>query len=70
MMDKFITVHQNGEEILIKIDWVEEIRKGDQGKAEIYFAFQILGCAEQDFAITDETYDEIKQKIMEVHNGC
>lgn len=68
-MSKFIEVHENGDEMMINLDWVEEIRKSDWGKADIYYSFQLNGCLGQDSVITDETYDEVKQKIMEAING-
>lgn len=62
-MSDFITVHENGEERLINLAWVEEIRPDNDAKAVVYFAFQGVGCIEQDCIKTDESYCEVKRKI-------
>lgn len=62
-MAKFVVVHENSEERMINLDWVEEIRQDEDNKADIYFAFQVAGCIEQDYIITDESYDEVKLRI-------
>lgn len=62
-MADFITVFENKEERMINLEWVEEIRPDGDGKAVIYFAFQGVGCIEQDCIKTDESYNEVKRKI-------
>lgn len=62
-MAEFITVFEDHQERMINLDWVEEIRPLDDGRAVIYFAFQNAGYIEQDQIKTDESYGEVKQKI-------
>lgn len=62
-MAEFICVHEKGEERLINLNWVEEIRPNMYGNAEIYFAFNAAGCCEQDYITSDESYGEVKRKI-------
>ena len=62
-MADFITVFEDRQERMINLDWVEEIRPGDDGRAVIYFAFQNYDSIEQDCIITDESYGEVKRKI-------
>ena len=62
-MSEFIVVHENGEERMINLDWVEEVRPGIGGNAFIYFAFQQSNTIDQDYIIADESYDEVKGMI-------
>lgn len=59
-MPDFIEVHENGEERLVNLRWVEEVMPDDDGKAVIYFAFQGVGYIEQDCIKTDESYADVK----------
>lgn len=61
-MAEFIIVHENGEERMVNLTWVEEIRPADR-QAAIYFAFQGAGYSEQDHIKTDEPYEAVKKKI-------
>lgn len=61
-MAEFIIVHENGEEIMVNLAWVEEIHPSD-GRAVIYFAFQGAGYIEQDCIKTDEPYESVKKMI-------
>lgn len=61
-MRNFIVIHENGEERMINTIWVEEVRPANN-QAVIYFAFQSNGTIEQDYILTDESYDEVKLKI-------
>lgn len=62
-MPEFIEVHENGEERLVNLRWVEEIRPDEDGKAVIYFAFQGVGYIEQDCIKADECYADVKRLI-------
>ena len=64
-MTKFIEVHLNGASCLINLAHVEEILCDTDGKCTIYFAFSVPNAIEQDYIIPDETYDQIKSKILE-----
>lgn len=61
-MAEFIIVHENSEERMVNLAWVEEIRC-DEGQAVIYFAFQGVGYIEQDHIKTDEPYEVVKKMI-------
>lgn len=61
-MDEFIVVHENGEERIVNLAWVEEIRP-DDGRAFFYYAFQGAGYMEQDSIKTDEPYNAVKRMI-------
>ena len=63
-MTKFIEVHLNGVNYLINLAHVEEIICGTDGSCTIYFAFSVPNAIEQDYIIPDETYDQIKSKIL------
>ena len=62
-MVEFIVVHENGEERMVNLAWVEEVRPDENNNATIYFAFQSVNCIEQDYIKADETYNEIKSQI-------
>lgn len=66
-MPKFIIVHdhaEDGEERLFNLAWVEEVRPGACGRADIYFAYKVDGYCEQDYILAQETYEEVKQMIL------
>ena len=65
-MTKFIEVHLNGESCLINLAHVEEIICNTKGECVIYFAFSVPNpnAIEQDYMMPDETYDQIKSKIL------
>ena len=63
-MTKFTEVHLNGASYLINLAHVEEILRDTDGKCTIYFAFSVPNAIEQDYIIPDETYDQIKSKIL------
>ena len=63
-MAKFIEVHLNGASCLINLAHVEEIKCDTDGSCTIYFAFSVPNAIEQDYIIPDETYDQIKNKIL------
>lgn len=62
-MTKFIEVHLNGASYLINLAHVEEILCDTNGKCNIYFSFSVPVTA-SDYMIIDETYDQIKNKIL------
>ena len=64
-MTKFIEVHLNGASCLINLAHVEEIICNTKGECVIYFAFPTLNQTSKDFIIPDETYEQIKNKILE-----
>lgn len=63
-MTKFIEVHRNGASYLINLAHVEEILCDTDGKCAIYFAFSVPDAIEQDYLVPDETYEQIKSKIL------
>lgn len=63
-MTKFIEVHLNGVSYLINLAHVEEVKYDTDGSCTIYFAFSVPNAIEQDYIIPDETYDQIKNKIL------
>lgn len=63
-MTKFIEVHLNRKSFLINLAQVEQIECATNGRCVIYFAFSIPNAIEQDYIIPDETYDQIKNKIL------
>lgn len=63
-MTKFIEVHFNGVSHLINLAHVEEIICDTDGKCTIYFAFSVPDAIEQDYIVPDETYKQIKDKIL------
>lgn len=63
-MTKFIEVHFNGMRHLINLAHVEEIICDTDGKCTIYYAFSVPDAIEQDYIIPDETYEQIKIKIL------
>ena len=63
-MTKFIEAHLNGASCLINLAHVEEIICDTDGKCTIYFAYSIPDAIEQDYIMPDETYDQIKRKIL------
>lgn len=63
-MCNFIVVHEKGEERIINLNWVEEIRR-DEDQAIIFFAFRDPDCIEQDNIKTDEPYHTVKQMVCE-----
>ena len=69
-MKEFIEVHVHapGTEIdrmpvMINLDWVEEICKDKEGRADIYLAFNSPSAYEQDRIKTVEGYEGIKADI-------
>ena len=63
-MTKFIEVHLNGASYLINLAHVEEIICNTKGECVIYFAFSTPNQTSKDFIIPDETYEQIKNKIL------
>ena len=63
-MTKFIEVHRNGASYLINLAHVEEILSHTDGSCTIYFAFSVPNAIEQDYIVPDETYEQIKNKIL------
>ena len=63
-MTKFIEVHLTGSSLLINLAHVEEIECGTDGSCTIYFAFSVPNAIEQDYIVPDETYEQIKNKIL------
>ena len=65
-MTKFIEVHRNGASYLINLAHVEEIECDTDGSCTIYFAFSVPypNAIVQDSIMPDETYDQIKSKIL------
>ena len=63
-MTKFIEVHRNGASYLINLAHVEEIECDTDGNCTIYFAFSEPNAIEQDYIIPDETYEQVKNKIL------
>ena len=65
-MTKFIEVHLNGASYLINLAHVEEILCDTDGNCTIYFAFSVPypNAIVQDSIMPDETYDQIKSKIL------
>ena len=63
-MTKFIEVHLTGSSLLINLAHVEEIICNTKGECVIYFAFPTPNQTSKDFIIPDETYDQIKNKIL------
>ena len=65
-MTKFIEVHRNGASYLINLAHVEEIECDTDGNCTIYFAFSVPypNAIVQDSIMPDETYDQIKSKIL------
>ena len=65
-MIKFIEVHRNGASYLINLAHVEEIICNTKGECVIYFAFSVPypNAIVQDSIMPDETYDQIKSKIL------
>ena len=68
-MSEFIEVTENGEERLVNLRWVEEVRPDGDGKAVIYFAFQGVGYIEQDCIKADECYADVKRLIWRTDNA-
>ena len=65
-MTKFIEVHKNGERRLINLSHVELIECNTDGICVIYFAFSVPypNAIVQDSIMPDETYEQIKNKIL------
>lgn len=63
-MTKFIEVHFNGMSHLINLAHVEEIICDTDGKCTIYYAFSVPDAIEQDYIMPEETYEQIKNKIL------
>lgn len=63
-MPKFLPVHQDGNEVLINLAWIEGVRPAKDGGAYIYMAFQTDGRIEQHFITTDEPYNLVRQMIF------
>ena len=68
-MTKFIEVHLNGRSYLINLAHVEEILRDTDGNCTIYFAFSLPDAIEQDYIVPEETYEQIKRKILGVNNN-
>lgn len=64
-MTKFIEVHLTGSSLLINLAHVKLIEYNTDGICVIYFAFSVPDVKYQDYIIPDETYDQIKSKILE-----
>lgn len=52
-------------EVLVNLDWVEEIRPTKDGGACIFFAFKSYEGLGQDRLVTDRPYQLIRQKLLE-----
>lgn len=63
-MPKFLPVHHDGDEVLINLAWIEEVRPAEVGGAYIHMAFQADGGIEPDFITTDEPYNLVRQMIF------
>ena len=63
-MTKFIEVHLNGASYLINLAHVEGIICNTKGECVIYFAFSTPNQTPKDFIIPDETYEQVKNKIL------
>ena len=64
-MTKFIEVHDmNGKSNLINLAHVELIECDTGGRCIIYFAFSLPDAIEQDYIVPEETYEQIKSKIL------
>ena len=63
-MTKFIEVHRNGVSYLFNLAHVEGIICNTKGKCVIYFAFSTPNQTTKDFIMPDETYEQIKNKIL------
>lgn len=63
-MTKFIEVHFNGMRHLINLAHVEEVECVADGSCYIYFAFSVPNAIEQDHIMPEETYEQIKSKIL------
>lgn len=61
-MARFIEVHQDGDPMLVNLDWVEQIMGAESGSI-IYFAFNLPYGVEQDTVTVDEGYGEMQRKI-------
>ena len=60
----FITVHSKGKEALINVDWIEMVVEEDDGSCTIYFSFNLPNADEQDYTKPEESYLDIKRKIL------
>lgn len=68
-MPRFIAVNdvhaERNREVLVNLDWVEEVRPTKDGGACIYFAFDsVKGCAGQDRIVTDSPYKYVRQRVL------
>lgn len=63
-MTKFIEVHFNGASYLINLAQVEQIESETGGRCVIYFAFPVPDRIYKDYIIPDETYEQVKNKIL------
>lgn len=63
-MTKFIEVHHLGMSIFINLAHVSEIECDTYGGCTIYFAFSISDANDQAGITPDETYEQIKSKIL------
>lgn len=52
-------------EVLINLDWVEDVRPTKAGGACFFFAFESCEGLGQDRIITDRPYQLIRQKLLE-----
>lgn len=67
-MGKFIEIISKGSPVLINLDWVEMVNRSEDGTATIYFAFTVPNGCEQDYILTDESYERIADLIW--RKGC
>lgn len=62
-MSKFIEVTTDNGKWLINTAWIEQIME-EEGKAIIYFAFNIPDAYEQDYMRVKESYEEVRLKVL------
>ena len=63
-MAEFIEVHCAGVEMLVNLNWVEEVRNDKKKGCTIYFAFSCPDSYDQDHITADESYEEVKRMIQ------
>lgn len=74
-MSRFIAVDDvnsvgNNREVLVNLDWVEEVRPTKDGGACIFYAFRSCeGNSIQDRLVTDRPYQLVRQAILNKGNG-
>ena len=67
-MAKFIEVTAlDNTKRLINTAWIEEIWEGKN--ATIYFAFNCPNTVDQDALVVQESYEEVKRKVLGAEDG-